>query len=513
MALAMGGAVARRSGGIRVPDLLDGEFLGFGQAEVGWDTKDADANVLKVDLPTGGSVNVPVVGFGIGVKDVDLGFWNGRIESLVAVVDADRDSWVGIGFSSDDQPILSAAGAAALAGKIIQLGRPIGGTGNNNFFYDTNGFGIHNGSMGLYEQVLWDNTLGAFYTSNASSFIGGALRFYSGAMGASAIDLVVLRDAAGTLAQRNGGNPQAFRLYNTYTDASNYERGFLRWNSNVLEVGNESAGTGSARKLRLISAGGQIHTSASLYIGDDFPPFGGVVSRYSLNSIDFNGNPAGNTGPFFIGAARTTSSPSQGGSLTLYAQDSNGTDVSGSALVLNPGLATGTGTTGDVTISGANPLGSGNTLQTRVTRWAFQGSTGHILPGADNAYDIGANTLRLRKVHVGTELHFITNGAFDHYFAHGANLTLQYANSFILNPGGAGTAISFTSSGHLQFADGKNIIVDSTTGTKIGTATTQKLGFYNATPVTQRTKAGHNNWAALSDVVSALVELGLFDQA
>jgi hypothetical protein len=37
------------------------------------------------------------------------------------------------------------------------------------------------------------------------------------------------------------------------------------------------------------------------------------------------------------------------------------------------------------------------------------------------------------------------------------------------------------------FADGSNIILGTATGTKIGTATTQKLGFYNATPVIQGT--------------------------
>lgn len=39
----------------------------------------------------------------------------------------------------------------------------------------------------------------------------------------------------------------------------------------------------------------------------------------------------------------------------------------------------------------------------------------------------------------------------------------------------------------VTFADAANIAVNTTTGTKIGTATSQKLGFYNATPVTQRT--------------------------
>ena len=67
-------------------------------------------------------------------------------------------------------------------------------------------------------------------------------------------DVVLARDAAGTLAQRNGTNAQTFRLYNTFTDASNYERGFLRWSSNVFEVGPEAAGTGTARPMRITAA-------------------------------------------------------------------------------------------------------------------------------------------------------------------------------------------------------------------------------------------------------------------
>lgn len=40
------------------------------------------------------------------------------------------------------------------------------------------------------------------------------------------------------------------------------------------------------------------------------------------------------------------------------------------------------------------------------------------------------------------------------------------------------------------FADGINIAVGTTTGTKIGTATTQKLGFWNTAPIVQPTTAG-----------------------
>lgn len=47
---------------------------------------------------------------------------------------------------------------------------------------------------------------------------------------------------------------RSLNVYNTYTDASNYERGFMKWNSNVLEIGTEAAGSGTGRGLSLRSA-------------------------------------------------------------------------------------------------------------------------------------------------------------------------------------------------------------------------------------------------------------------
>jgi hypothetical protein len=44
-------------------------------------------------------------------------------------------------------------------------------------------------------------------------------------------------------------------------------------------------------------------------------------------------------------------------------------------------------------------------------------------------------------------------------------------------------------SGDFTIADTKNIILATGTGTKIGTATTQKLSFWNATPIVQPTTA------------------------
>ncbi len=85
-------------------------------------------------------------------------------------------------------------------------------------------------------------------------------------------DAFVLREAANTIAQRNGLNTQIFRLYNTYTDASNYERASISWNSNVLEFGSESAGTGTLRTVRIKSGGTTEITGGTLSV-----PNGGVT--------------------------------------------------------------------------------------------------------------------------------------------------------------------------------------------------------------------------------------------
>lgn len=90
------------------------------------------------------------------------------------------------------------------------------------------------------------------YMTTTGGLVANILVSTSGlSMGASlgAVDLTLTRDAADTLALRRGPNAQTFRAYNTYTDASNYERGVVGWGSNVFQIGTFKAGTGASRNL------------------------------------------------------------------------------------------------------------------------------------------------------------------------------------------------------------------------------------------------------------------------
>ena len=84
-----------------------------------WETADANANYWAYDLPTGGSVAVPVMGVGIGLKDVDLGLFNGVTQTTFAVLDADRDSYLILDFSADDSPRIRSNQDITISGNVV----------------------------------------------------------------------------------------------------------------------------------------------------------------------------------------------------------------------------------------------------------------------------------------------------------------------------------------------------------------------------------------------------------
>lgn len=98
----------------------------------------------------------------------------------------------------------------------------------------------------------------------------GSLQWTGGAV-SGVPDTYLLRDAAGILASRNGVNAQDYRVYNTYTNASNNEYAGLGWqtSSNVFTIRTNNNGTGSARSMRLAVPSGQA-ISFRIGAGDDW---------------------------------------------------------------------------------------------------------------------------------------------------------------------------------------------------------------------------------------------------
>ena len=97
-------------------------------------------------------------------------------------------------------------------------------------------FGIGALSGGSAHRVFVSSTCGISWCSTTSADY-------------STTELSIFRDAANTLAQRNSTNAQTFRVYNTYTDASNYIRqslSFTTYSSTVhAQHIVEGAGTGA----------------------------------------------------------------------------------------------------------------------------------------------------------------------------------------------------------------------------------------------------------------------------
>ena len=174
--------------------------------------------------------------------------------------------------------------------------------------------------------------------------------------------------------QYNSTNAQTLNIYNTRTDASNYERGFVRWSSNAFQIGLEAAGSGSLRYIDINSA------SATATLRLTNPAAGGTTI------INFKSNANSQDGSFSMDSA-------------------------------------------------------GNMI--------FRNQTG------------------------GSQFFDVYNGIV--YFR---NVS-----------GGYSTSLTIDGSGNLTLRDGGVFALGTTNGNKIGSSASQKLGFWNATPIVQPSTA------------------------
>jgi hypothetical protein len=96
------------------------------------------------------------------------------------------------------------------------------------------------------------NSGGIMWLYGPGVIASGGVRFAD--VNVANVDTILLRDAANTLAQRNGVNAQEKRVYGTYTDASNHRRVAMGMSaSGVGFIRPEGAGTGATGNVLHIS--------------------------------------------------------------------------------------------------------------------------------------------------------------------------------------------------------------------------------------------------------------------
>jgi hypothetical protein len=145
--------------------------------------------------------------------------------------------------------------------------------------------------------------------------IGASLEFLATASGTTQGDVALVRDGVGVLGQRRGANAQTFNIYNTFTSDTNHERGFLKWSSNVFQIGTEKgSGGGTARALDF-----QIDGTNVFSLGRSGGPRIAGLTNY-VSNVDSVANIGFSTFGYVAGGANNS------GGIAFY--DGNGSGVS-----------------------------------------------------------------------------------------------------------------------------------------------------------------------------------------
>ena len=239
-----------------------------------------DLEVTDVVFGNGGVYCQPnkFVGFDDNVDNFRLNFTTsyGGVFEHTNVIATGRDAWVFEGSNSSDDlagtsgnqaymrfnAYVDQSGSAGYTGIKLDVTETATGSGENllmdlavggttKFSVDNTGqVNLGNGNdisqSGNYTYIskglIQEGTSGIWATHNSSFFTIG-----------SSADVRLYREATGAFAQRSGTTAQEYKLYNTYTNSSNYERLALTGNSITVET----AGTGADDiDLTLTPAGG-----------------------------------------------------------------------------------------------------------------------------------------------------------------------------------------------------------------------------------------------------------------
>lgn len=241
--------------------------------------------------------------------------------------------------------ILHASGATTLAGLAdVAVGQVLvsGGVGMVPAYSATPTVTTLDTGQGAKELYAMDQDV---LTTSTPQFSRGG---YGAAADATALlnlnGAMLTRDAANILAQRNGTNAQEYRIYNTFTDTSNYIYGGAQWSGGTLYLQTNGLGTGSAggslalatgnakpvefwtnniKRWTLSSSGALSNTARTLtasdptlvitdtwnngavsFIGQSYS-YTETASAAGSRYVEYKGGAAGTTDEFYIGKGGT----------------------------------------------------------------------------------------------------------------------------------------------------------------------------------------------------------------
>lgn len=215
-----------------------------------------------------------------------------------------------------------------------------------------------------------------------SSVISSGNFWLKGTSGAlawgSTPDVWLYRDAANTLALRNGTNAQKLSVYETFTDLANYSRMYAKAVAGAaFEIGTEAAGTGTRRDLSINAPNVSVAGTSQL-IGN-VGLAGTVASPTRWVSISRTvANPAASETQIYIGGAFTTTTGGVTGQNAwglhavptyVISGDGTGNFSQGAGMLLQPSVA--------LTMATSGTVGFGSTIRGFRTNLILTG-TGRI---------------------------------------------------------------------------------------------------------------------------------------
>ena len=191
-------------------------------------------------------------------------------------------------------------------------------------------------------------------------------------------DTYLQRDAANTIAQRNGTTAQRLKVFNTWTDASNGEWLDIDWTTtaNTIRIGSNKNGTGSTRVLSFMTGGldaFKVDSSGNVYPATGNGQSLGLTSQrwntlYAQTAVRLGASGADVT---LAGESATLQLGTDAGSTTtqtVKAADGSGTDTAGSDLVVAGGKNLGAGRGGAAIVQTGLTGSTGTTPATYATR-------------------------------------------------------------------------------------------------------------------------------------------------